>query len=223
MPEGSDNIEVRWGGIKQPVIAGTSPRDEVRTMLDDVLFFFDYADPLSFLLEETLRGMGEEGPTKAPLRHIPFELRPPPEPILAAEDAIWLERWDRAAGELTAMGIELTLPRLVPWTRKAHEFVLYAREAGQEASARRSVFSAFFREGSDIGRVDVLLALGRSLGLDPAGLKVSLDVDRHSAEVAAARERGRSLGVADPPALVRGGAVLRGFPNRSDLVTFLQR
>jgi predicted DsbA family dithiol-disulfide isomerase len=85
------------------------------------------------------------------------------------------------------------------------------------------VFDAVFVQGKDVGRVDVLVGLARALGMDAVEAKVVLDVDRYAEDVMALRLTAAEAGVAEPPAVVLGSEVLRGFHNRDALRTFLLR
>ncbi len=184
------------------------------------LLFFDYVDPLSYLLGRELSSLLPEL-SVAPLCRVPLELRPPPQPMLDPQGDEWTERWS-AAGALAAdRDIHLRDPSIVPWTRKAHELVRHADSEGLGDGAHRALFDAFFLEGLDIGRVDVLVEIARGLGLDPTGAKAVLDVDRYADEVSAFGSRAQALGIDAPPALALGEATLQGFHNRDTLRTFL--
>ncbi len=185
-------------------------------------FFFDYLDPLSYLQERELRSLGD--PPGMPLiRRVPIELRAPPDPMLDPEGPDWRDRWSRAQREAAALGIVLTEPPILFWTRKAHELVLHAAARGCGDAVHRALFDAVFVEGRDIGRIDVLVSLGRELGLDHTETKVVLDVDRYAADVAESRREAEASSVSEPPVLAWGPDTLRGFHNRDALRTFLLR
>jgi predicted DsbA family dithiol-disulfide isomerase len=109
----------------------------------------------------------------------------------------------------------------VPWTRKAHELVLYAAEHGRGDEVHRAIFRAAFELGRDIGRIDLLVGIARDAGLDPMEASTVLGVDKFAAAVEASRSTALSLGVVGPPTLLAHGELLRGFHNREDLRTFL--
>ncbi len=185
-------------------------------------FYFDYVDPLSWLMDREIDAALREEDSVPPVR-VPFELRPPPRPLLDPEGTWWQERWRTATTVAGTLGEPaLREPRILPWTRKAHEFVAHAASKGVGPEAHRGVFEAFFERGEDIGRVDVLVRLGQALGLDATETKVVLDVDRYAEEVAA-HAREAPAEAAEPPLLVDGPAVLRGFHNRDAVRTFLRR
>lgn len=187
-------------------------------------FFFDYLDPLSFLVHREVTALGEDdaGGRGLPV-YVPLELRPPPAPLLDPDGDVWLARWRPAAEAAAALGIAVSAPGLLPWTRKAHELALHAGEKGVGPAIHDALFEAVFVRGEDVGRVDVLVALARRLGLDATEAKAVLDVDRFSDEVEGARARAAAAGIAAPPALARGGRLLQGFQNRGALRTFLLR
>lgn len=184
-----------------------------------VLFFFDFADPISWVVELELRAAGAAA---VEIERVPLELRPPPHPLLEPGDPHWLARLRRAAGPAEALGLSLAAPALLPWTRKAHELVLHARASEGRADLILPLYRALFEEGADIGRVDVLVDLAARHGLDRTRTKTVLDIDTHAAEVAEGRPRARAAGIDEPPALVAGGRCLQGFHNRDALGTFLE-
>jgi predicted DsbA family dithiol-disulfide isomerase len=147
-----------------------------------VRFYFDFVDPLSYLQEIELAGLGAVGS----IEPIGFELAPPPAPLTSVADERWQRRYAEARTLPAADGVTLAPPPLVPWTRKAHELHLLARESGRADEVRRAIFEAYFGRGEDIGRVDRLVEVAAGLGLDRTTVKAALDVDRFDEEVAQA-------------------------------------
>jgi predicted DsbA family dithiol-disulfide isomerase len=182
-------------------------------------FYFDYVDPLSYLVELELRAA--ETALGARVTRVPMELREPPEPMMDPQSATWARRVEEAAGQAARMGVHLAPQRMVPWTRKAHELVLHARTHGLGPAAHDALFESVFLGGLDIGRVDVLVDLAVSLGLDATGTKAALDVDRYAEDVSGARAAALAGGIHGVPSLVAGDHRLEGFHNRDALGTFL--
>jgi predicted DsbA family dithiol-disulfide isomerase len=182
-------------------------------------FFFDYVDPGSYLMEiRVTRAAADAG---VAVERVPYEVRPPPEPLLAPGDAAWTEYWNAMARELEAERLAVRRPGLVPWTRKAHELLQHAREHEREGDVHRALFRRFLVEGEDIGRVDVLLAVATAAGLDPTETKAVLDVDRHAAGVGEARALGQRMGVRGVPTLTTEGRILEGIHGEGDIGAFL--
>lgn len=184
-------------------------------------FYYDFLDPLSYLVGQELARL-DPAETVA-VRWRGTELRPPPTPLTTLDDPELTERWRESAGIAAEMGVTFSPPALVPWSRKAHEMVLHADEAGAVTEVRMRIFESYLLEGLDIGRVDVLVRVAREAGLDASEAKAVLDVDRFEALAAESTMNAREAGITVVPTLVREGKRLEGFHNRSALGTFLRR
>ena len=189
-----------------------------------VRVFFDFIDPLSYLLHRELEALYAEAnptPSLPVVAWHPFELRPPPSPLITVDDEEVRERWALARMLAPGLGVDLSPNRLVPWSSKAHELLMHAGDRHTPV-LRQRLFDAYLTEGMDIGRVDVLVELARGLGLDTTEAKAVLDVDRHRADVVALREEATAEGVSTVPTILFGGRILQGFHNRSALGTLLR-
>jgi predicted DsbA family dithiol-disulfide isomerase len=183
----------------------------------DARLYFDFVDPLSYLVELALLDLEARG--GVPVERVGYELRPPPAPLTHRSDAIWAPRWD--AARRSAPTARLDPPALVPWTRKAHELHILAGTRGAAANVRRGVFEAHFVERRDIGRIDELVRIAVATGLDGTEAKAVLDVGTHEEDLAEARRVATALGVTDLPALVVRGKLVEGFHNLTDLGTLV--
>jgi predicted DsbA family dithiol-disulfide isomerase len=119
------------------------------------------------------------------------------------------------------MGLPLVRPRIVPWTRKAHELLFHASETTSPGEIHESLFRTYLIEGRDIGRVDVLTALAGEHGLDSNESRAVLDVDRHRPSLERIRAQGIRAGVTTVPSLQAGEEILRGSPTEEELDAFL--
>jgi len=111
------------------------------------------------------------------------------------------------AFELTPTPVPTTKPR----TRKAHEAVKFATTLGKGSELHSAIFQAFFEANQDIGRIDVLVEIGGSVGIDRTDLKVVLDVDTYTDAVLADREHAEQLEIIGTPAYVAGPDVRVGY------------
>ena len=164
-----------------------------------VVVFSDFTCPFCHVTEAALRRLQDEG-LAAP-RYAAFELYPAPAPLgtPSAADV-------RAAQPLArVLGVALNVPPSLSRTRKAHEAAKLAEQKGVGRAMREALFAAYFGNGRDVGRIDVLVELGTALGLDATELKVVLDVDTFSGAVDADRALAARIGIAAVPALVVGG------------------
>lgn len=182
--------------------------------------YLDYIDPGSFLMDRYLAGL--EADLGLSVERLPWEVRRPPEPLLDAGEPAWTGYWKEMAQEAERAGILLVPPGLVPWTRKAHELAMHARDKGCFDKVHRALMDAFHLHGRDVGRVDVLVALSGEAGLDETEVKVVLDVDRHAEAVAEVRRSGAHAGVRGVPTLLCGEGVLEGVRSPEEIRSFLR-
>jgi predicted DsbA family dithiol-disulfide isomerase len=103
-----------------------------------------------------------------------------------------------------SLGMTLRLPPVQPRSRKALEAAEYARGEGRFDEMHEALFRAFFEDGKDIGREEVLLEVGASVGLDREGLMVAIEEGRYTETVIADEELARRLGVSSVPTMFVG-------------------
>lgn len=183
-------------------------------------FWFDFVDPLSYVMELELRAV--ESALGIAVERVGLELVAPPAPVGSMDDPRWAQRLAAARSLVAAAGTSLTPPRLVPWTRKAHELHLHAHTLGRGDDVRLAIYRAHFEQGQDIGRIDRLVAAAGSCGLDAVAARTVLGVDRHEGDVLAARAAAAAAGVRDAPTIEVHGRLERGFHNRAALLTLLE-
>lgn len=184
-----------------------------------LLFYFDYIDPGSYLMHRQLDQLLPVG--VEPTLH-PFEMRPVPQELIDGTDPDWRAYGETVEGFAREAEIRLDLPGFIPWSRKAHELRLHAVEQGLGSPMHEEIFSARFREGADIGRVDVLVAAAQRVGLDPSESKAVLDVDKHRDHVVELRREAEAAGLQRVPTLRSGHASLEGPGSLGELRHFLE-
>ncbi len=183
------------------------------------LFFFDYVDATSWVVELWLAELLPlDGIT---LDRRPYELRPPPEVSLGPSDPDWATSRSWALPALEAMGRTLANPSLVPWTRKAHELAVHAAREGCYADIHAALFERFHEGGADIGRIDVLVSIAASAGLNTSESKAVLDVDRYAEEVCEVRREAEELGVRGAATILAGDKRLERPQGFDELRIFL--
>lgn len=64
--------------------------------------------------------------------------------------------------------VDFSKPAIMPAVIDAHRLILWAAGQGKGETAADAVLDAFWLRGEDIGARDVLIALGREIGLDGA-------------------------------------------------------
>lgn len=179
--------------------------------------YLDYIDPGSWLMDRRVEAASRV--TGTPVERLPWEARRPPEPLIAPDDPAWRRYWAEMSAQADAP--EWVPPALVPWTRKAHELALEAREVGAFQGVHQGLFRAFLEDGLDVGRVDVLVEVARRVGLDATRVRVALDVDRQARELDRIRAEGAALGVGGVPTLELDGRRLEGVHEQEVIQAFL--
>lgn len=127
---------------------------------------------------------------------VPFELRPEPHPTLRPEGEYLQRAWQQSVYPLARrMGVEIRLPPVSPQphTHLAWEGFQFAKERGRGNEYNHRVLEAFFVEGLDMGRPEVLARLAGEVGLDASAFRAALDDrryrDAHRAALRRAAER----------------------------------
>ena len=188
-----------------------------------VTIFSDFTCPFSYVTETALRKYAQRD-GEVEVRYRAFELFPAPTELPSpAEEPGW-----EAAVRPLADRLELALmvPGFRPRTRKAHEAARFAAERGLEERMRDAIFRAYWADGRDIGRIDVLTALIQPLGVDPVDLKIALDIDQFEDTVANDLHTARRLHIPGAPTLFigtgPGAAILVGAQTPEALATAMR-
>ena len=151
----------------------------------------------------------------------PFELRPFPTPTLRPEGQYLQTAWAQSVYPLAArMGVPIRLPPVSPqpYTHLAFEGYQYAREHGKGNEYNHRVLAAFFQEGQDIGRVDVLTRLAGEAGLGEREFREALETHRYEdAHRRALHHAYYEAGITSVPTFVVGDRVLTGLQSKEDL------
>jgi predicted DsbA family dithiol-disulfide isomerase len=157
---------------------------------------------------------------------MPFELRPEPHPTLRPEGDYLRRAWEQSVYPIAqGMGVPITLPPVSPQphTHLAFEGYQYAKERGKGNEYNQRVLEAFFVEGQDIGRTDVLTKLAGEVGLDPKEFEQALRIRRYrEAHQQALRHVYEEAGVQGVPMFVIGGQVLTGLQDRQTLEAVIE-
>ena len=170
----------------------------------DLIVYADYACPFCYLADAALAPLRAEG---VRVESRAFELRPAPVPLPSMDEPYYRTSWMRGVVPLARqLGVHgLRQPRFATRTRKAHEAAAFARERGAGEAMHRALYEAYFVEQRDIGRIDVLVAVGTAIGLDGMALRIALDVDKYAEQVMAQEAEAQRLGITAVPAhLARG-------------------
>lgn len=147
----------------------------------------------------------------------PFELRPsmPPEgmQISALEAGGHSEHVEEHLNKAAERGgFPYSAPPFVPNTHLALSLGEFARDLGaeQHRSAHAAIFKAYFGEGRDIGKRDVLLEVATAVGFDAGEVEEAWDADRYDGRLHRFMHLGLGLGVTSTPAALICNELLIG-------------
>jgi len=178
--------------------------------------YSDYVCPFCYLaefpLEEAIRGKD------VAVEWMPFDLRPFPHATLRPEGEYLQRAWSRSVYPMAAqLGVPIVLPTISPQphTHLAFEGYQFAREHGQGNAYNHRILEAFFRDGRDIGMVEVLTSLAGELGLDEREFAEALRTRKYQkVHQQALRHAQQEVGVSGVPLFVIGRQVLSGVQDR---------
>ena len=187
--------------------------------------YVDYVCPYSYLasypLEEAIRGKD------ASVEWMPFELRPAPQLTLRPEDDYVQRTWLLSVYPLAKkMGVPISLPKISPQphTRLAFEGFHFARENGKSDEYHRRAQRAFFQEGLDIGKVNILARLAGEIGLDEKDFRKALETGRYAEVHRKALYHARvEAGVSSVPTFLMNGRRLVGMQTKETLDRVITR
>ncbi len=197
-----------------------SPHSNANGGADSVLPITIYSDvicPWCYVGKRRFeKALGAPGmPRQLAITWRPFELNPdmPAEGIERAVYRVTKFGPDKARQldqQMTETGREVGIafafdkvPR-TPNTRLAHRLIWQAERQGLEAQSALvdRLFEAYFEQGLDIGRQDVLLELANSAGLDPEEARFALESDGSLTAVLGLEAAGINMGIRGVPYFV---------------------
>jgi len=110
------------------------------------------------------------------------------------------------------------MPPVQPRTRMAHAAAKWAADNSSFAAYNYAIYKAFFQDGLDIGRLEILLQIAEHLGLDTIALESKTKMDTYLKQVLLDEDLARQIGVRAVPAYVANGKVkAAGIQNLSQL------
>jgi predicted DsbA family dithiol-disulfide isomerase len=166
-------------------------------------------------MEAGLKLLGQEINPRIVWR--PFQLNPDM-PLEGMNRQIYRTRkfgsWERSVpmdAELAAtgksLGIDFNYDKVLmtPNTFAAHRLFWWAEQRNHQDPLVEALFSAYFAEGRDVGRHDVLAEIASEVGLPPAEARAFLDSDAGQNEVREEELKGLKLGLQGVPFFVLNG------------------
>ena len=152
------------------------------------------------------------------VEYLPYTLRLPEEgPVDTYHSPEHRDKYQRTLGPLCEeQGLGLMLPPPIvprPFTQLAYEGFHFARELGLSTPYFETVILAYFREGLDIGKLDVLCELARRVGLPVEDFKQGVETGKYALEHRTEAQKNRqNLGIhVIPTVFAPDGRRVEGF------------
>ncbi len=162
----------------------------------------DYVCPFCFLAQPMLARIEEVFAGQLEIHSRAFELRPDPEPTLDPKGDYLRDIWARSVYPMAQeQGLRIHLPPVQPRSRLAHELTAFARTRNKGVEVHHALFEAFFQEGEDIGKVDVLVQIAANAGLDEDLVRRALTQNTFRAGVLADEQLAAKLRISGVPSL----------------------
>ena len=131
--------------------------------------------------------------------------------------------WERIGAMGAAAGIEMKAPRILANSMPALQAGELAVEAGAGEAFEDRIFRAYFTEGLNIGKRDVLLDLAGQIGLDRAALVEALDSGKYAMRITNNAMAASQKGIGGVPTFLIGDWPLVGAQSEDVMRRVLQR
>ena len=109
-----------------------------------------------------------------------------------------------------AVGLEMVDHDWISNSLPALEAAEFAREHGDFDAFHDAVFEAYWAQGKDIGKVEVLKEIATSAGLDAEALATAVEDGRYREQVMADYELAQRIGLSGVPAFILGNRAIVG-------------
>jgi predicted DsbA family dithiol-disulfide isomerase len=131
--------------------------------------------------------------------------------------------WERIGAMGAAAGVEMHAPRILANSMPALQAAEFAADADLAEAFEERVFHAYFNEGLNIGKRNVLLDLGAEVGLDRAALTAALDSGKYAVRVKNHAQAASQRGISGVPTFLIGDWPLVGAQSEDVMRQVLRR
>lgn len=158
---------------------------------------------------------------------MPFELRPYPTETLEPEGEYLQTTWKNFVYPTAQkLGNPIILPKVSPqpYTHLAFEGYQFAKNQGKGNEYNHRMFTAFFIDELDIGKMDILTDLAGEIGLNKEDFRQSLE-SREYMEVhkAALYHAYNEADIQVVPTFMIGETILKGIRTKEELVQTIEK
>jgi predicted DsbA family dithiol-disulfide isomerase len=133
------------------------------------------------------------------------------------------QMWERIGEMGRAAGIEMKPPGTLANSMLALQAGEFAADEGRAEIFEERVFRAYFTDGLNIGKREVLLNLGVEVGLDRAKLADALETGKYTMRIKNHAQAAAQRGITGVPTLIIGDWPLVGAQSEDVMRRVLQR
>jgi len=133
------------------------------------------------------------------------------------------QMWERIGEMGRAAGIEMKPPQILANSMLALQAAEFATDQGLAEAFEERVFHAYFTEGLNIGKREVLLDIGEKASLDRTVLAAALDSSKYAIRIKNNAQAASQRGISGVPTLIIGDWPLVGAQPEDVMRRVLQR
>lgn len=176
----------------------------------DVFLYGDYVCPFTYVADARLRRLRDELDLRVHWRPLPIRPGVPADGLPREGSSSAQEERSRLEAGVAELAreeeLELELPDFVANSHEALQAGEFARDVGPEAfrRAHRGLFRAYFVDGLNLGRREVLLEVAWEAGLDREALEAALEDGRYEEELERAAREASRYGIEGTPTILFG-------------------
>ncbi|MHA1270892.1 MAG: DsbA family oxidoreductase [Candidatus Helarchaeota archaeon] len=167
----------------------------------NVVIYSDYICPFCFLANTIIKRIKENYPLKIMWK--PFELHP--YGIMVDLNSEYIKRvWRNVQLFAKENEIEIKLPKFLSISRKALETAEFARDNNKFDECHDMIFNAYFLEGKNIEKEQVLINIVKNLGLNSNEIRKNWKNGSYSKIIDNSIHELHSMGITGVPTFIIG-------------------
>lgn len=194
-----------------------------------IVMFSDFVCPFCYIGFETVRKLKPEFDLEIEWRG--FQIHPewPADGMAASEYRRGMDPetrrviWGRIGAMAEAAGFTMNPPAVLTNSRLALEAAEFAKESGRSEAFEERVYRAYFKEGLNIGKAEVLGELAAGVGLDRAEFNLAIESNRYTERLRANAIEAHERGVDGVPTFFVGDYPLVGAQSEDVMRQILRR
>jgi len=189
----------------------------------NVIVFYDYNCPFCYIASRRLALLSGEFEFSTQWKGIEIHPEFPPEGAKRGRSVKSLIVKEAMGEAAEKEGIEIRSPRFAANSRPALEASEFAKTVGRFEVFHYAVYEAYFMEGLNIGKPDVLLSIGERAGIDRKALADSLERRTMRGAVESNEREAAKYTVLGVPTIILGSFPVHGCQSLETMRAMIER